>query len=203
MGTSSICGLDLRGGNASTSDILVYGIQIEEQSYATSYIPTSGTTVTRNQETCINATPEINSEEGVLYAEISALADDETNREITLSDGTYSNYVLIRFNSGGSNRIYTRVDVGGALQYFDLDTSFDITNTAKIAIRYGDNNFATFINGSKIKGQLSGSTFPANTLTELAFDNGYNGGLFHGKTKAIAVYKEALTDEQLTCLTTI
>ena len=79
VGTSSICGLDLRGGNASTSDILVYGIQIEALPYATSYIPTENNPngVSRNQETCINATPEINSEEGVLYAEISSLTNAE------------------------------------------------------------------------------------------------------------------------------
>ena len=145
----------------------------------------------------------INSTSGTLYAQIAALADDETNREITLSDGTTSNYVLIRFNSGGSNRIYTRVDVGGAVQYFDLNTSFDITNTAKIAIRYGDNNFATFINGSKIKEQLSGSTFPANTLTELAFDNGGSGNLFYGKAKQLIYFPTALTNSECIKLTTL
>ena len=55
-----------------------YGSQGEEFSYPTSYIPTLSAFATRLQETCKDATPVINSEEGTLYAEISALANDET-----------------------------------------------------------------------------------------------------------------------------
>jgi len=204
---------DIRLNNGSTntyigdgtSGVYIWGAMLEENSYPTSLIPTSGSTVTRNQDVCANggSLATINSTEGTLYAEIAALADDETNREIALSDGTTTNYVLIRFNSGGSNRIYTRVDVGGAIQYFDLEFSIDITNTTKIAIRYGDNNFATFINGSKVSSQLSGIAFGANTLTELAFDNGSGGANFFGKTKCVAVWKEALSDSELQSLTTI
>jgi len=204
--SSTIGGLFIIGNkDATATDIEIWGAQLEQQSYATSYIPTSGSTVTRNQDVCNNggSLATINSTEGTLYAEIAALADDETNREIALSDGTTTNYVLIRFNSGGSNRIYTRVDVGGAIQYFDLEFSIDITNTTKIAIRYGDNNFATFINGSKVSSQLSGIAFGANTLTELAFDNGSGGANFFGKTKCVAVWKEALSDSELQSLTTI
>ena len=72
-------------GNGS-SGVYIWGAQVEQQSYATSYIPTSGASATRNQELCNNATPVINSEEGTLYAEISALADDGTSKPITISD---------------------------------------------------------------------------------------------------------------------
>ena len=192
------------GTLTSTITGLVSNGQCENLSYATSYITTAGSQTTRNQDLCNNGggLASINSTEGTLYFEGAALTNDETNRSITLSDGGTTNYVLIRFNSGGSNRIYTRVNVGGALQYFNFDTSFDITNTNKIAIRYQDNNFATFINGSKVNSQLSGIAFAANTLTELSFDNGSGNDTFFGKTKALAVFPY-LTDAELTSLTTI
>jgi hypothetical protein len=182
-----------------------WGAQLEEGSYATSYIPTEGSTVTRLQDQYekTGISNLINSEEGVLFVEMAALADDETKREITLSDGSSVNYVLIRFNSGGSNKIYTRVDVdsGGGLQYWDLDSSHTITNTNKIAIRWGASNFATFINGVKVGSQLSGSSFSADTLNELNFDNGTGGSPFNGKVKQLQVYGTALTDDELTILT--
>ncbi len=69
-----------------------WGAQLEE-SYATSYIPTSGSTVTRNQDifTRDGIGSLINDSEGVLFAEVSALSDDLTLRAICLSDGTLSN----------------------------------------------------------------------------------------------------------------
>jgi hypothetical protein len=191
------------GGNVGEYGYL-WGAQVEEGSYATSYIPTDGSTVTRVQDqySKTGISNLINSEEGVLFGEIAALSDDLTNREITLSDGSPSNYVLIRFNSGGSNRIYTRVDVGGGLEYFDLDTSHTITDTNKIAIRWGASNFATFINGVKVGSQLSGSSFSADTLNELNFDGGTGSGNFFGKVKQLQVFKTALTDTELATLTT-
>ena len=64
--------------NTSTDGVYIWGAQVEEQSYATSYIPTSGATATRVAETLSKSglSNYINSSEGVLYAEISALADD-------------------------------------------------------------------------------------------------------------------------------
>jgi hypothetical protein len=197
---ANVVGGNLRDG---TKSVLIWGLQCEELPYATSYIPTTGATATRLGETVNNAgdVNVFNSEEGVLYAEIAALADNETNREITLSDGTTNNYVLIRFNSGGSNRIYTRVDVNTSVEYFELNTSYNITDNNKIAIRFKNSDFATFINGTKVDFQLSGNTFPSNTLNKINFDNGGGTNKFHGKVKNVKVFNKALTDKELEILT--
>jgi len=189
--------------SSATGSIFAWGAQFEEKSYATSYIPTNNSTATRLADICNNSgsAQDFNSEEGVLYAEISALADDETNREITLSDGTTDNYVLIRFNSGGSNRIYTRVDVNTSIQYFELNTSYNITNYNKIAIRYKNSDFSTFINGTEVDFQLSGNSFPSNTLNKLNFDNGGGHNKFHGNVKSVAVFKRAMSNGELYLLT--
>ena len=193
-------------GLTANNEILFYGLQVEELSYATSLIPTYGAVRTRLQDTVIlsGTSSDFNSAEGTLFVEISALADDLTNRSIRLSDGSSSNYVGIRFNDGASNRIYTRVNVASAIEYFNLDESQNITDTNKIAIRYKDSDFATFINGLKVSSQTSGSSFPINTLNYLTF-NGSSviSEPFFGKTSQVQVFKTALSDNELQTLTTI
>ena len=80
--------------------LYIWGAQIEEQSYATSYIPTNGATNTRLQDIANNSgnSSLINSTEGVLFLEIAALADDSTDRRITISDGTNNNRVGFGYN---------------------------------------------------------------------------------------------------------
>ena len=177
---------------------------MEELPYATSYIPTNGATVTRAQESCIDATPTINSEEGVLYAEISALSDDLTRRCISLSNGSTSNRVMLRYDSV-SNRIQCFAQIGGTV-YADISTtSYDTTDINKVAFRYKSGEYALYINGVEQGTSADITIFPQNTLTELSFRRGDNNGSqdFYGRTKDLRVYCKALTDEQLIGLTTI
>ena len=62
----------------STNYVIIWGYQLEAGSYPTSYIKTSGGTVTRVQETYekTGISDLINSEEGVLFVEMAALSDD-------------------------------------------------------------------------------------------------------------------------------
>ena len=179
-----------------------FGFQVEVQDFATSYIKTdSGSTVTRNQDLCTNggSLSSINSTEGVLYAEIAALANDGTTRFVGLNDGSNSNRVVIVYYSV-SNRIRAIVSSGGT-KY--VDVNYQLTNILdfhKVAIKYKLNDFALWIDGVKV---ATDTTLNAPIgLDRLDFLlSGANN--FFGKTKALAVWKEALTDAELTALTTI
>ena len=196
-------GLGLLGSRGTdSSDLLVWGVQLEQGSYPTSYIPTQGAISTRLADIATNSgnASLINSEEGTLYFEGSALADDGSLRTITLGDGSSSNAVSFRYDN--PNQITLYVNSGGVVQ-----CSFAVNVTTlsynKIALKYKENDFSAWANGVQLGTDTIGSTFSANTLNRINFNIGYGPDSFYGKAKALAVYKTALTDEQLTALTTI
>ena len=185
-----------------TSGLYIYGAQLEQGSYATSYIPTQGGAVTRVADVCNNGANEqvINSTEGVLYVETSALSNDLSERRFGLSDGTSSNVVRVGYTSV-SNRIIAIV-YNGSNQAVMTYTSPDITQNSKIAVKYKENDFALWVDGVKRSTDASGSVFSANTLNSLDFNIG-GGSHFYSETKDVRVYNTALTDQELQALTTI
>ena len=185
-----------------TSGVYIFGAQLEENSYATSYIPTQGTTQTRVADTATGSgsSTVINSTEGVLYAEISALSNATSVRGISLSDGSSDNRVYIHFTS--DTNIRTQVRVGGVNQVV-INSTQTLTNLNKIAFVFKQDDFALWINGVEVAIDTSGNTYSSNTLTVLSFDDGGGGNNFYGKVKSLQVYTTALSDAELTSLTTI
>ena len=192
-----------QGSSGIYQTILLWGAQIEQQSYATSYIPTNGSIATRlaDQATGSGNSSLINSTEGVLYAEIAALADDLTIRRISLSDGTNNNRINLSY-TGTSNNINYLLGSGGTAQFSLNHIVSNITDNTKIALKWKLNDFAFYVDGVKVGSNTSAITptgidrlnFASPTTTD---------SFFHGNIKALAVYKEALTDAELQELTTI
>jgi hypothetical protein len=192
----------LYGGwtGATTENAYIYGVQVEQGSYPTSYIPTYGTSVTRVAETCNNAgnSDLFNDSEGVLYAEIAALDDELTFRHITISDGTTDNRINIRYTTT-SNSISCLISGGGVTALNVSDLVADITDFTKVAIKYKSGDVAVWING--VETTTGAATFTITGLDTLSFDRGDGVGGFYGKTKMVSAFKEALSDSELECLT--
>ena len=184
-----------------TSGVYIYGAQVEG-SYATSYIPNFGTAagVTRNQDifTRDGIGSLINSTEGVLFVEMAALDNDGTFRQLTLSDGTTANRILVDFTDA-SNQIRVFCGSGGVSQ---VSETFNVTSSLsfnKIAFKYKLNDFALWVNGVEVATDTSGIT-PIG-LNKLSFNNGAGSFDFYGKVKQLQVYDTSLSDEQLLQLT--
>ena len=190
------------GDGAGT--IYIYGAQLEENSYSTSYIKTLGSSQTRVADTATGAgnSTVINSSEGVLYAEISALVNDSSFREIAISDGSSNNRIELRYgNTSNEIGLVVRSIDSTVVSIFGT-TFYDITNFNKVAIRYKLNDVSLWVNGVQIGSTDTTATMPIN-LSELAFDSGAGSNDFYGKTKSIQVYTTALSDAELISLTTI
>ena len=180
---------------ADTADILVWGAQMEEGSYVTSYIPTTSAAVTRNADECNSAgtSAEFNDSEGVLFVEFAALHDELAHRRIAISDGTTSNLVYISFDTA-SNRILANAN-GRIMVY----TVSDETEFQKAAVYYNATAPKLFVNG--VLRETETAMTAITGLSELAFDNGAGGNDFYGKVKQVMVFNEALTDAELETLT--
>ena len=191
----------------SVGTIYVWGAQLEEGSYATSYIPTSGSTVTRNQDifTRDGIGSLINSTEGTLVIEPRYFINDGsgTGRKIAISDGTGTNRIYITPYQGLASRIRYIFTNGGATQADLQVTGIDITISRKLAFVWKANRFELWQNGSKISEDTSGTTPSAGTFNQINFSSETGNGSepFEGELKQLQVYKTALTDEQLLQLT--
>jgi hypothetical protein len=190
-----------RDSSNNDIDILIYGAQLEEKSYPTSYIPTYGSSATRNAEICNNSgsAQDFNSEEGVLYAEIKTLTELSTFRQINLNDGTTVNRIYISKRADNNNIEFRMDNPLGSLNFSIPKNTTN--NYLKVAFRYGLNNFAVFIDGVNQNVNPTGNTFSANTFNRLELTSPINQP-FYGKTKGIYVLNEALTDDELQQLTT-
>jgi len=176
--------------------------QVEALSYSTSYIPTSGAIATRLADSVTGAgdATTFNSTEGVLYAEMVALADDSTTRNISLSDGTYANSVLLRYLDL-SNKIQAVVRIGNSFKGICEFVLADTTENIKVAYKWKNGDFALWINGTEVDTSLDVGEFAPNILTELSFNG--NNLPYYGKVKDLRTYNTALSDAELTELTTI
>jgi hypothetical protein len=203
-GTNTTIFVYLSNSLNSGGTIQLWGAQLEQGSYATSYIPNSGTAlgVTRVQDQYEKAgiSNLINSEEGVLFVEMAALSDDLTYRQISLSDGTSNNRLYLQYNAI-SNNIAAVVKVGGSTTAYTSTTlsSSNITDFNKIGFKWKLNDFALWINGVKVSVDTNGGV--PTGLNEFTFNQ--TSSDFYGKVKQLQVFTTALTDSELETLTTI
>ncbi len=195
--------VDFRDESTTLSEVIVWGAQLEALSYATSYIPTYGSTVTRAAETLTGSgnSTLINSTEGVLYVE--ALMQDtgafKTAARITATDTSTTDGMWIYFKS--DNKIQSVLRVGGVDQT-GIQSGVKTTNQYyKVAFKFKQNDFALWIDGIEVATDSSGNTFSADTLSKVGFVLDTSINPFYGKVKALAVFDRALTDQELTDLT--
>jgi len=194
--------LILRGtyGTSDDADILIYGAQLEAGSYATSYIPTQGSTVTRLADATIGNLPSssIGQSEGVLYFEGSYFDTSEAGY-IELSDGGNDNRIIVWNVDSTSLRAF--IEVGNVPQVQINGGSISSNTIFKFAFKYKANDFALWVNGVEVGTAASGSTFGSNSLNQL--DLQVSSVVFKGEIKDLKLYNTALTDAELAELTQV
>jgi len=179
--------------------ILVWGAMLEIGSYPTSYIPTSGTAVTRSAETATGAgnSTTFNNSEGVLMLEISRLNKADSSSEIiSINDGSLSNYITLYYDSNGVAYV-----LKGSTERTG-NFSMSANNQAifnKIALKYKSQDVSLFVNGFEV--DTNSGTLGLSGLNSLEFNHGNDAFDFYGKAKQIQYFDSILADTQLEQLT--
>ena len=195
------------GSLVLTASGTVTNFQLEVGSYATSYIPTLGSTVTRNQDifTRDGIGSLINSTEGTFFLEPAYLSSNtnyDVQSSIVLSDGSANNRVILYTSSSASANVYSvLIKSGGSTVIQKEITVTDITLFNKIAITWKANEYKIFLNGSPEYSTIIPTATPIglNSLFFAAYNSTVNP--FYGKVKQLQVYTTALSDVQLAALT--
>ena len=190
--------LDNYSTTSKTTSFLVYGAQLELGAYATSYIPTTTASVTRNvdsgSKTAISSL--IGSTQGTLFSDFVLATPD--NARITLDDGSTDNRIFLFTSTGGigfsvvASNVFIATIVGSSAT---LGTRY------KVAFAYKNSDFVLYINGIQIGSQSSGTL--TGTFSRLGFDSGFSTGYFNNKVNSLAHWKTRLTNSELAQLTTL
>jgi len=193
--TTSASALRVEANTLSTS-VFLWGAQLEAGAYATSYIPTTSASVTRNldvvQKTGVSSL--IGQTEGTIYWEgtLTSGLDDL----FSLNRSTLNSVVLYK---SGTNTIVFRVYYGGS--FISLGNATAYTGTVKIAASYKSGNSIIYINGVQVGTSSTAFTF-TGALTDVVLNN--SAFFFGNATKNIktaALFPTRLTNTQLAALT--
>jgi hypothetical protein len=187
-----------------TSGIYLWGAQMEAGAFATSYVPTVASQVTRNGDVASmlgdNFLRWYNATQGVFLVSADSFASSSllVRQSVVANDGTSSN--LIRTYTydgkwGGS------VSAGGVAQADLLTATVPVPNVSvKFALAYQANNFAGCINGGTVLTDTSG-VVPTVTKLDLG-QYPTAGNPLNGRIQQVTYYPSRLTNAALQQITT-
>jgi hypothetical protein len=201
--SSVVIGIEF-GFNASDSVAgqvyYLWGAQLEAGSYATSYIPTTSASVTRNADVISKTgiSSLIGQTEGTVFFDI---------RLDTISAQT-NDPVLWYMKDGGTGERYVELFDNGNLKYIEFNGAViaNITKSGltvgrhKCAIAYANNDMTFYVDGVQIGTGTSGTP---SGFSEFGLQ--YYSTEFYGQQKvnAIALWKTRLTNTQMQTLTSL
>jgi hypothetical protein len=179
---------------------MIYGYQVEAGDYATSYIPTTTASVTRNFDipslTNIYTSGKLSASGGTWFTHlvnnVPRTRDSGGGVGLRLSNVAANNVFHISTPSGSNQRYWIRKIVGGA----NTDLYSTLTDEIKVAIKWNGSTADVFVNGVKV---VAATAFTSVDLENLNVNNGnipyYISSMLLAPTP--------LTDDQLATLTTI
>ena len=191
-------------GNTSyndTADLLIYGAQLEEGSYATSYIPTRGQAATRAFDFFENTNLGDHLGTGDATFFFNFDFDTPTREGSGLFYRIYSgldNFAIKGINNTNRDMQLFASQSAGNTFVNNITIDSDAFTSHKIAIRTTGSVIEVFYNGTKITDTMTGTDTYAWSQLRVNANNS-----FLSKTKEITMFAKSLSDNECINLTTI
>ena len=181
----------------SSNVVTIWGAQLEAGSYATSYIPTTSASVTRNADVISKTgiSSLIGQTEGTLFWDVDFQVVANNDAIFIKDNASYDTFVFMQKESSGI--IACGYYGSGALQA-RIESSAVPTGRYKIAFAYKNNDFVMYLNGTQVGTDTSGTVSGLMDYFDLHWtESGCNNAY------AAALWKTRLTNTQLAQLTTL
>jgi hypothetical protein len=181
-----------------TSGVYIYGAQLELGSYATSYIPTAGATVTRLADSASKTgiSSVIGQTEGTLFVDVDFIDIGSVQVLLSVHDGASNKRLEIWANGSVVNGF-----IGGSVNIAIGNTTIS-EGRHKLAVAYnqsGDQAF--YVDGVQVG--TSSTAYTIAALTQLSYST-FNGSLAaSGSVNNTMLFKTRLTNTELATLTTL
>lgn len=179
------------------SGVGLWGAQLEAGAFATSYIPTTSASVTRQADsasmTGANFSSWFNASVGTLHGEFDFAATSVAPgmAPFSIDGGSSNGYNL--YKGGSTSTVYAYVGSNNASL-----GAMSAGVAAKGAVTYDGSSNAGALNGATPGGI---SAIPVSTPTQLLFGRTWGGNQLSGHIKRLAYYPKRLTNPQLQALT--
>lgn len=189
---------DSIAGNDETADVLVWGAQCEAGAFATSYIPTVASQVTRTNDvvtiTGANFSQWYNQSEGTFLVEANTFASSWTGIYVVGSSSDY----MGAYRNGGTAAATNIVTVASVDQAVMTSGTWTNNTVFKFANAYKANMFAFSSNGASPTVDNSGSV---PTVSQMQLGYTYYIGVLNGHIRSIRYYPTRLPNATLQALT--
>jgi len=185
-----------------TDGIYVWGAQLEAGSNATSYIPTTTVSVTRNADfiSKTGISSLIGQTEGTVLCDIKLTKLSEGKNLFTIDNGTTNEYIALTRVSSNIFRLSIKKTGTSAVNIINSSVIND--SRCRIAISYKNGDYAMYVNGI-LRGTSTNSTdYPTTALTQFVLSNASYGAL-NDSYNLISLWKTRLDNDTLANLTTL
>jgi hypothetical protein len=199
----------IRGGETGngTDGIFIWGAQLEAGAYATSYIPTTSASVTRNADVISKTgiSSLIGQTEGTFLLDFVLKNPlTATNRIFSLTETDWLNGGSIRLDITSSSFVLDIAENTATSAQITYNTTPQQNTRYKVAIAYKQNDCKMYVNG--VDAGSDTSTIAMPTCSELhlnALGGGFNAPYEASNINTASLWKTRLTNAELAQLTTI